>query len=200
MDHPKKDEDTPYQWLLNWCAKNLKNLQNATVQLNKKTGRLIRYPGFGITNFQYKGAWIKLERVPTPEIRCDDIPYEKMTLTFVSSRRTRTLLYELLEECRPTSKKRVENQDRTIVYGVDQLAVCWKPVGTRGKKRRALKTVICADSTKQKLLTDVNEFLGAQEWYTDRGIPFRRGYLLYGPPGNHFFYFNKLLQCNVYIN
>lgn len=183
MDHPKKDEETPYQWLLNWCAKNIKNLQNATVQLNKKTGRLVRYPGFGVTHFKYQGHWIKMDRVPTPEIKCNDIPYEKITLTFVSSRRTRTLLYELLEECRPTSKKKVENQERTIIYGVDHEALCWKASGTRGKKRRDLQTVICADDTRQRLLTDVKEFMDSFEWYSDRGIPFRRGYLVYGPPG-----------------
>ena len=27
-------------------------------------------------------------------------------------------------------------------------------------------------------------FLNSAKWYTDRGIPYRRGYLLYGPPGS----------------
>lgn len=32
-------------------------------------------------------------------------------------------------------------------------------------------------------MADVKDFLQRQEWYVDRGIPYRRGYLLYGPPG-----------------
>jgi len=30
----------------------------------------------------------------------------------------------------------------------------------------------------------VKEWLQSQQWYVDRGIPYRRGYLLYGPPGS----------------
>lgn len=35
----------------------------------------------------------------------------------------------------------------------------------------------------EKIRGDVQEFLDARTWYLDRGIPYRRGYLLYGPPG-----------------
>ncbi|KAG0179941.1 hypothetical protein DFQ28_002051 [Apophysomyces sp. BC1034] len=31
---------------------------------------------------------------------------------------------------------------------------------------------------------DAQEFLLSEQWYSDRGIPFRRGYLLYGTPGS----------------
>lgn len=34
-----------------------------------------------------------------------------------------------------------------------------------------------------KLKTDLVKFLGNRQWYTDRGIPYHRGYMLYGPPG-----------------
>ena len=32
-------------------------------------------------------------------------------------------------------------------------------------------------------MADARAFLGEGAWYTERGIPHRRGYLLYGPPG-----------------
>lgn len=34
------------------------------------------------------------------------------------------------------------------------------------------------------LLADCREFLAAEGWYARRGIPWRRGYLLHGPPGS----------------
>lgn len=34
------------------------------------------------------------------------------------------------------------------------------------------------------LIMDVEHFLSQPRWYIDRGIPYRRGYLLYGPPGS----------------
>ena len=35
----------------------------------------------------------------------------------------------------------------------------------------------------EKIVDDVREFNNNQKWYSDRGIPYRRGYLLHGPPG-----------------
>lgn len=35
----------------------------------------------------------------------------------------------------------------------------------------------------EALLEDAREFLASEQWYTERGIPYRRGYLLHGIPG-----------------
>jgi len=53
-----------------------------------------------------------------------------------------------------------------------------------GKKRRDRASVILSDDMAVSMLRDARRFLQEQEWYRDRGIPHRRGYLLYGPPGN----------------
>jgi len=37
---------------------------------------------------------------------------------------------------------------------------------------------------KQELLADAKRFFANEQWYRDRGIPHRRGYLLHGPAGN----------------
>ena len=34
------------------------------------------------------------------------------------------------------------------------------------------------------VLADARAFLGLERWYAERGIPYRRGYLLHGPPGS----------------
>ena len=47
----------------------------------------------------------------------------------------------------------------------------------------------CSNFTGKKidqaeaLLEDAREFLESERWYTERGIPYRRGYLLHGIPG-----------------
>jgi len=33
------------------------------------------------------------------------------------------------------------------------------------------------------LVKDAQEFIDTEDWYVEAGIPHRRGYLLYGPPG-----------------
>ena len=48
---------------------------------------------------------------------------------------------------------------------------------------RPLSTVIVMDGIKQTLMDDVKVFLGAETWYIGKGIPYRRGILLEGPPG-----------------
>jgi len=33
------------------------------------------------------------------------------------------------------------------------------------------------------LKEDIQRFHDSAEWYANKGVPYRRGYLLYGPPG-----------------
>jgi len=39
------------------------------------------------------------------------------------------------------------------------------------------------EGVSEGLVRDVKEFLASRQWYVDRGVPYRRGYLLHGPPG-----------------
>lgn len=53
------------------------------------------------------------------------------------------------------------------------------------KPRRALDTVILDADRKAAILKDIEEYMdeSTQAFYGDHGIPYRRGYLFYGPPG-----------------
>lgn len=51
------------------------------------------------------------------------------------------------------------------------------------KNRRPLESIILEDGVLDSILQDAREFISMEEWYTDAGIPHRRGYLLHGPPG-----------------
>lgn len=48
-----------------------------------------------------------------------------------------------------------------------------------------MPTVILDETVKSLLLRDLLDFfeLTALGWYSDRGIPYQRGYLWHGPPG-----------------
>jgi chaperone BCS1 len=50
---------------------------------------------------------------------------------------------------------------------------------------RPMKTVVLDEGRKMEVLADINEYLNpaTARWYSNRGIPYRRGYLFYGPPG-----------------
>ena len=49
--------------------------------------------------------------------------------------------------------------------------------------QRTFDTVLAEDDRLDRLLDDVQWFYQAKDWYHERGVPWRRGYLLYGPPG-----------------
>ena len=51
------------------------------------------------------------------------------------------------------------------------------------KRPRAFDSVILDKSLSQCVVDDARMFLGSRDWYEEMGIPYRRGYLLHGPPG-----------------
>ncbi|MCP3969107.1 MAG: AAA family ATPase [Rhodobacteraceae bacterium] len=57
----------------------------------------------------------------------------------------------------------------------------WDHVGN--VPRRSVDTVLVDDDRIGNLLNDMRWFYGASDWYAERGVPWRRGYLLHGPPG-----------------
>lgn len=59
----------------------------------------------------------------------------------------------------------------------------WKPFGNARRKRN-IQSVILAEGITDDMIADISEFLCKRDWYQLRGIPYRRGYLLYGKPGS----------------
>lgn len=71
-------------------------------------------------------------------------------------------------------------EGRTIVYTA--LGSEWRPFG-HPQKPRPLSSVVLDDNVSERILKDVQKFICKPYWYIERGIPYRRGYLLHGPPG-----------------
>lgn len=51
------------------------------------------------------------------------------------------------------------------------------------KNKRNFDTIFVLDEIKSKLINRIDFFLKNEKWYVDRGIPYRCGILLFGPPG-----------------
>lgn len=75
----------------------------------------------------------------------------------------------------------------------------------KNKRNSPVSTVILKQSEKDPLLQDIAEFLDPQTraWYMQRSIPYRRGYLLHGPPwtGKSSFSLSMAgeLNLNIYV-
>ena len=57
----------------------------------------------------------------------------------------------------------------------------WVKVMT--KKARTLDSVVLDSDIASQLEADIKDFQDSGEWYMSKGVPYRRGYLLFGPPG-----------------
>jgi mitochondrial chaperone BCS1 len=124
-------------------------------------------------------------------------PWETVTLTTLS--KDRNLFPSLLGEARELAMK--GNEGKLVVmtaWGIE-----WRPFGLP-RRKRPLKSVVLDDGVSEKIEDDVKAFLDRRQWYADRGIvhpsipveipdlnpfflsgiPYRRGYLLHGPPGS----------------
>jgi chaperone BCS1 len=123
-------------------------------------------------------------------------PWETIMLTTLS--RDRDIFTALLKEAQQMAIAKQEG--KTVIY--TSYGPEWRPFGMP-RKRRLLDSVILDDGIKERIVEDVKAFIGSGKWYNDRGeqaliyatlvlqpanpvpgIPYRRGYLLYGPPGS----------------
>ena len=83
------------------------------------------------------------------------------------------IVQELLAEARESWKKAKEQQ---ISVYASTIRNEWRLITSRPK--RPLKSIILDAGVKENILEDALNFLESKAWYLERGIPFRRGYLL----------------------
>ncbi|KAJ1867640.1 Complex III assembly protein translocase and chaperone [Coemansia sp. RSA 989] len=207
MEVPSNDKS--YQWILSWLSRRGK----ATIQaaengqgmtwMHKRIARAVlprhlavqtsykqhdngsvstnftMVPGQGKHIFYYQGTFIQVERQRNTKMI--DIqsaaPFETVTLTTLS--RDRSVFSRILAEARTNALS--QNEGRTVLY--TSFGPEWRPFGLP-RKRRLLQSVILDRNVGEGIVTDVQDFIANGKWYDERGIPYRRGYLLYGPPGS----------------
>lgn len=196
--------DPSYHWVLQWLAQPRDNrgffaqritrLRNLAVHTNTRSigpadeggkpgeGRTHAdfrvQPGYGRHIIRHRpGVYIGVNREKTSTANMSTgEPHETLTLTLLWAHRH--VLGEVFTEAHALAHR--FNEGKTVVYTARRMA--WEPLG-KPRLKRPLGSVILDEGVKERIVGDVKEFLAAQQWYTDRGVPYRRGYLLYGPPG-----------------
>ncbi|KIM42018.1 hypothetical protein M413DRAFT_445204 [Hebeloma cylindrosporum] len=136
--------------------------------------------------FQWKGYWAEIKR-DAPSLMFSEEKgshwSRKIFLTIYS--KDVNALSALLEDARQlyleVSQPNViiRTADKGGRMGYDESM--W--LESKAKPRRALSSIILQEGVMQSILEDAREFIDSEEWYTLAGIPYRRGYLLHGPPG-----------------
>ncbi|CAH6719769.1 mitochondrial chaperone Bcs1p [[Candida] jaroonii] len=185
LEIPSKDKS--YLWFLEWMSqyKN-RSSRHLSVETNyiqhsngSATTKFSLVPGPGKHLIRYKGAFMLVNRERSGKLldMTSGTPFETVTLTTLY--RDRKLFYEVLEEAKRMALK--VREGKTVIY--TSWGPEWRPFG-QPRQKRLMGSVILDEGVDQMILNDVKDFLKSGGWYHNRGIPYRRGYLLYGPPGS----------------
>jgi len=174
-------KDKSFNWLLGWLAqKGARNTQHLSVDtsfVESESGKVAtKYdfmPSVGTHFMKHGGSWIRVER--TREQRMME-PWETVQLTTFGKQKT--LFVDILESARQMALSEVSG--KTLMYTV--IGTDWRQFG-HPRQRRPLNSVVLDAGVGEGIVQDVTEFVNSVSWYRDRGIPYRRGYLLHGPPG-----------------
>ncbi|KAI0169034.1 BCS1 N terminal-domain-containing protein [Hypoxylon sp. FL1284] len=151
---------------------------------NKKKKALSYTPSFGSHYFWYRGRLLLFRR-SSKESNSFMMVSEREEISISCFGRNPWVLKELLLEARQLYLQKDEH--KTLIYRGTLKPASTEPTWQRCMARasRPFSTVILNEETKQNLIADVTDYLrpSTQRWYANRGIPYRRGYLLHGPPG-----------------
>lgn len=178
-------QDESYAWMVRWLAQNpafhvqqmTVTTRNTTIYSNDESSHECLYaPCANVRHwFWYNGRPMMLQRrrVETQAMGSDVL--ETLQLSTVGL--TATIMQDILEDARRFTSMR--NSDHTVLY--QNAGGRW--VRQEPRRRRPLHSVVLEGNTSEEILNDVQLFLRSSQYYEDLGVPYRRGYLLHGPPG-----------------
>jgi chaperone BCS1 len=172
------NDDHAFDIIRQWLGEL--NLTKRTRRLNLSThendeGRIYTLtPGTGRHYLIFRRHLLWVERTTGEQTQ----PYSlrrKETIRISMLGRRQDILQEVIE----LARRRSEQTNGVIIYFWQNGH--WSKSGLR--HRRPIETVILPEEQKTRVLSDINWFLNAQNWYFQRGLPYHRGYMLSGPPG-----------------
>jgi chaperone BCS1 len=188
------DRDPAFEWVEKWMSEHAysrhraRSLTVKTVAVDYEERRenptldprprIVFSPAPGWHWLFYRGRLVCLHR-ERPKLNENNsqpiLSRESWNITIYS--RDRGLARQLLEEAREAALP--ANESRLTVHRAGY--ACWNEQMKR--MPRPLESVVLPAGMMEEMLADLRLFLGRRSWYRDRGIPYRRGYLLHGPPG-----------------
>lgn len=170
-----------FRYVLNWLdhAKAFRRARRFRLTLTgrRQAGGALFAPAEGSFWFVLDGQLVRIERELNGQAKADrsGTPLEVMTLTLPFGRRSTVEAWAAKGAKLEAEAARIGPQ--LHIY----LDSYWRHAGD--VVRRPIGSLVADDARFDALLSDVRWFYGAKDWYVARGVPWRRGYLLHGPPG-----------------
>lgn len=197
------EEDYPYDWLMLWLSRRPEWQRSREFETTTRTTtsglssrvadnsfgddddvedevpgkvktRVVFQPTTNTTHtIYYRGHWLRVRRGR----KNDGSGCEVLSVSVVA--RNNSILKQLVLQAK--KEYEAEAVHRIQIYFADSHG-CWRWTDSRHK--RPISSIVLNPGVKEMLLSDTRDFLKSEKWYADRGIPFRRGYLLHGVPGS----------------
>jgi chaperone BCS1 len=180
-------KDKSYPWVLQWLTLQGTRTQHLSVETTLRASvggggistnfGFVPSPGFHLLRF--RNQFLGVERMREQQMMDLNTgkPWEKVQ--FIGIGRDTSIFEHILRESFELASAKEEG--KTIIY--TNWGTEWRPFG-QPRSRRELDSVILDEGLAEKIDKDICEWQESAGWYRDRGIPYRRGYLLYGPPGS----------------
>lgn len=128
--------------------------------------------------FRYKSACIRVSRSIQRDIQSIIMEVYKVTAYGTTNKQ---ILLDMFEEASELSEKKPASHINYFRAETHGFRATWRLV--KRVQPRALSSIILREGITETIQKDIDEFIESREWYEDRGIPYRRGYLLHGPAG-----------------
>jgi mitochondrial chaperone BCS1 len=137
-------------------------------------------PGNHLLWYKRRLVWLLRERKEAAPGKDDSLmsmwKREVFTLRVVG--RSQETARRLLEDARAVALNRRKRKVEIFSASYET----WQRIDERDP--RPLASVFLPDGIADTIVSDIGSFCASQAWYAERGIPWRRGYLLYGIPGS----------------
>lgn len=194
------DKDDAFVWLARWLANQpycrrsrklsvssswltLPDRDESTPQDRSRLPELSYVPGPGLHFLRYQKKWLLLSRDRRDAGGNSDSVggsgFQQESFTIRTAVWNRESVVGMLQEARSQAMPEYADQVQLFKgcsYGD------WSRIGST--EARDVETVVTSDGVMDAILEDIKLFRSRRDWYRQRGIPWRRGYLLTGPPGN----------------
>ena len=125
--------------------------------------------GFGGGWGSYDGVLFKYSKTKSSQ---EVTQFETITVSFLT--RDRSVVERFMRDSRPQEHK---NSIYVAIFSAGGSS------GGLRRRKRGLDTVFADQSIKDRLVARLNWFIGAEDWHSARGIPWKLGIVLHGPPG-----------------
>ena len=125
--------------------------------------------GFGGGWGSYDGVLFKYSKTKSSQ---EVTQFETITVSFLT--RDRSVVERFMRDSRPEEHK---NSIYVAIFSAGGSS------GGLRRRKRGLDTVFADQSIKDRLVARLNWFIGAEDWHSARGIPWKLGIVLHGPPG-----------------